>query len=136
AASALSCAAQVDEVDETAEEVTVEELDSTLWLSHEDDGTGPAGHKLVAWAALPQEDRRPGPTSGQFTTPINGVTPPFVNGQPIPGFSAFLNNYDGTFLGMPDNGYGAKGNSADYVLGFYIVDPDFKRFGDGTTEPG
>jgi hypothetical protein len=97
---------------------------------------GAAGHALIGWAALPQETRTPGPTSGQFIAPANGVVPPFVNAQPVPGWSGLLSNGDGSFTAMPDNGYGAKGNSADYVLGFYTVSPSFKTDGDGTTEPG
>jgi hypothetical protein len=93
-------------------------------------------HKLIAWAALPQSERTPGPTSGQFATAANGVVPPFLNEQPIPGWSGLLANRDGTFIGMPDNGFGAKGNSADYVLGYYHVNADFKTGSDGTTNPG
>jgi hypothetical protein len=59
-----------------------------------------------------------------------------VNEQPIPGWSGLLANLDGTFTALPDNGYGAKGNSADYVLGFYRVAPKFKTHADGTTQPG
>lgn len=97
---------------------------------------GPAEHELIAWAALPQEERTPGPTSGQFISPANGVVPPFVGAQPVPGWSGLLSNGDGTFTALPDNGFGSKANSADYVLGVYRVDPDFKRRADGTTEPG
>lgn len=93
-------------------------------------------HKFIAWAALPQSARTPGPTSGQFATPANGVVPPFVNAQPIPGFSGLLEIDGKNLLGLPDNGFGAKGNSADYVLGYYVIKPDFKTHGDGTTEPG
>lgn len=99
-------------------------------------GEGPAAHELVAWAALPQEARTPGPTSGQFITAANGVTPPFIGAQPIPGWSGLLSNGDGTFTALPDNGFGAKGNSGDYVLGIYRVKPAFKVVGDGTTAPG
>ncbi|MEY4513741.1 MAG: hypothetical protein RLZZ450_5863 [Pseudomonadota bacterium] len=98
--------------------------------------TGPAPHQLVAWAALPQETRTPGPTSGQFIAAANGVTPPFVNTQPVPGWSGLLPNLDGTYTAMPDNGYGSKGNSSDYVLGFYNVSPTFKTKADGTSKPG
>jgi hypothetical protein len=97
---------------------------------------GPARHELTAWAALPQSARTPGPTSGQFITPANGVVPPFVDAQPVPGWSALLDNEDGTFTAMPDNGFGSKGNSSDYVLGFYKVKPSFKTCADGTTNPG
>ena len=49
-----------------------------------------------------------------------------MNAQPIPGWSGLLENGHGTFIGMPDNGYGAKGNSADYVLGYYVVDAELQ----------
>ena len=35
----------------------------------------------------------------------------------------------GTFIGLPDNGFGAQTNSADFVLGFYHVTPHFKTHG-------
>jgi len=57
--------------------------------------------------------------------PNNGVTPPFP-GQPIPGFSAVLAAGGGEFLAMPDNGYGAKTNSADFLLRLYRIAPDFR----------
>src|SRR5262245_4943747 len=63
-----------------------------------------ARHQLIAWAALPQSERRVGPTSGHFITAANGVTPPFENAQPIPGWSGLLAAEDGeTFIAMPDN---------------------------------
>lgn len=92
--------------------------------------------ELVGWAAIPRNERNPGPTSGQFIAPALGVTPPFASAQPIPGFSAFLEGRRGTYIGMPDNGFGAKGNSADYVIGFYVVDPQWKTCGDGSTNAG
>ena len=30
------------------------------------------------------------------------------------------------FIALPDNGFGAQGNSADFVIGFYEVTPQFK----------
>jgi hypothetical protein len=121
-------AAEADEVPARAEDAL-----SLGWISRPE---LPAKHALLAWTALPQSARRPGPTSGQFIAPANGVTPPFLNEQPIPGWSGILANLDGTFTALPDNGYGAKGNSADYVLGFYQVAPRFKMHADGTTQPG
>ena len=92
--------------------------------------------ELSGWAEIPSTYRQPGPKSGQFTTPANGVTPPY-NGQPIPGFSGVIPAATpGNFIGLPDNGYGAQGNSADFVLGFYEVTPFFKTTGDGTTSRG
>ena len=94
--------------------------------------------RLSGWAEIPSTFRRPGsPVSGQFTTgPINGVTPPY-QGQPIPGFSGIIpTNKWGTFFGLPDNGYGAQNNSADFIIGFYEIVPHFKTSGDGTTSRG
>lgn len=95
-----------------------------------------ATFRLTGWAEIPSTYRHPGPASGQFTSPSNGVTPPY-QGQPIPGFSGMI---PGTaplsFIGLPDNGYGAQNNSADFVLGFYIVTPSFKIAGDGTDSRG
>jgi hypothetical protein len=119
-----------------AEEPSGIEDGRTFALSAESEPQGPPRHELIAWAALPQETRTAGPTSGQFIAPANGVVPPFANAQPIPGWSALLSNQDGSFIGMPDNGFGAKANSADYVLGYYRVSASFKRRGDGTTAPG
>jgi len=88
---------------------------------------------LLARAIIPSDAYQPGPPSGAFIGPDNGVTPPFP-GQPIPGFSAFLDSGDGTFYAMPDNGYGAKGNSSDFLLRLYHIRPDFRtaRGGSGT----
>lgn len=92
--------------------------------------------RLSGWAAIPSEYRHPGPVSGQFTGPANGVTPPY-SGQPIPGFSGMIPaETRGEYIALPDNGFGAQGNSADFVIGFYTVRPRFKTGGDGTTDPG
>ena len=126
---ALGCAADV------VSETTPASQDQELSAIHHPLQRTPA-HKLIAWAALPHETRTPGPTSGQFIAAALGVVPPFVNAQPVPGWSGVLDNGDGSYTAMPDNGFGAKGNSADYVLGFYTVLPRFKTRGDGTTQPG
>lgn len=92
--------------------------------------------ELSGWAEIPHTYRHPGPVSGQFTTPNNGVTPPY-HGQPIPGFSGMIPaQRRGSFFALPDNGFGAQGNSADFVIGFYHVTPHFKKKGDGTTSRG
>lgn len=90
----------------------------------------PVAHALTGWAALDHSVRQPGPTSGQFLE-----SGPYA-GQPVPGYSGLLDNGDGTFLALPDNGFGSKANSADYVLGFYNIAPHFKTTSDGTTNPG
>jgi glycerophosphoryl diester phosphodiesterase len=81
--------------------------------------------RLLARAILPSDAYQPGPPSGALVAPDNGVTPPFP-GQPLPGFSAVLDGPAGTFWGMPDNGYGAKTNSADFLLRLYRIRPQFK----------
>jgi hypothetical protein len=86
---------------------------------------------LLGRAILPADAYQPGPPSGAFISPDNGVTPPFP-GQPIPGFSAVLDAGHGKFWGMPDNGYGAKGNSGDFLLRVYRIRPDFKTTKGGT----
>lgn len=75
---------------------------------------------------------QPGPTSGHQLAPntVNGVTPPFA-GQPIPGFSAVItaSPYDRSgkrLLAMPDNGFGAKTNSADFLLRAYNIEPNYR----------
>ena len=92
--------------------------------------------ELSGWAEIPSTYRHPGPVSGQFTTPNNGVTPPY-QGQPIPGFSGMIPAATpGSFYALPDNGFGAQNNSADFVIGFYEITPTFKSTGDGTTSRG
>src|SRR5688572_9131860 len=92
--------------------------------------------RLTGWAEIPHTYRHPGPVSGQFTTPNNGVVPPY-QGQPIPGFSGMIPSpAPGRFIALPDNGFGAQTNSADFVLGVYEVTPHFKTSGDGTTSRG
>src|SRR5262245_55569499 len=87
--------------------------------------------RLSGWAEIPSTYRQPGPVSGQFATGSNGVTPPYA-GLPIPGFSGMIPaTTPGSYFALPDNGFGAQTNSADFVLGFYRVTPHFKTTGDG-----
>ena len=86
---------------------------------------------LLARAILPSDAYQPGPQSGAAVDPNNGVTPPFP-GQPIPGFSAVLAAGRGEYWGMPDNGYGAKTNSADFLLRLYRIRPDFETASGGS----
>src|SRR5262245_51268828 len=87
---------------------------------------------LEGWSSLPADTFASGPTSGQFITPANGRVPPFVSMQPIQGFSSVLRESNGDFLAMCDNGFGAKDNSADYVLRVYRISPDFKSKNQGS----
>jgi hypothetical protein len=94
---------------------------------------------LAGRAVLPAATFAPGPISGTAigAGPFNGFTVPFAS-QPVQGFSAVLDAGDGSFLVMEDNGYGAKANSADFLLRMYVVTPDFKtaKGGSGNVKVG
>ena len=97
-----------------------------------------AAPTLTGFALLDASTFAEGPTSGQFITPNNGITPPFIDKQPVQGFSAVLNGpASGTYYVMPDNGFGTKTNSADALLRIYALKPDFKTAtgGSGTVSP-
>ncbi|WP_129648633.1 esterase-like activity of phytase family protein [Peristeroidobacter agariperforans] len=84
--------------------------------------------ELLERAVLPSDSFSTGPTSGQFATSGNGVVTPFINKQPVQGFSAVLpGQHDGTYMVMSDNGFGNKPNSNDALLRVYTVRPDFKE---------
>lgn len=83
-------------------------------------------NQLIGRVVLPADTFAPGPTSGQFITPSNGFTPPFVNQEPVQGFSSILPGpKPNTYRVLEDNGFGSKANSADSVLRFYAVELDF-----------
>lgn len=90
------------------------------------------GATLIGYAELPADTFIPGPTSGQFILPSNGRTPPFENQQPVQGFSALIDNGDGTYLALSDNGFGRRSNSADYLLCMYVVQPEFRTVEGGS----
>ncbi|MRG59509.1 glycerophosphodiester phosphodiesterase [Agromyces sp. CFH 90414] len=98
--------------------------------SHGRDATVPT---LVARATLSADHLEEGPASGALASPANGRTGPWP-GQVIPGFSAMIDNGDGTFWAQPDNGFGSKGNSADFLLRNYLVRPAWQTAdgGDGS----
>src|SRR5215467_8390340 len=76
---------------------------------------------LVGRAVLAADTFAPGPPSGfAITGDTNGRTVPFAS-QPVQGFSAVLRKWNGNYLVMVDNGFGAKGNSADSRLRWYEV---------------
>ncbi len=92
-------------------------------------GYSPRGNVLIGRAVLPAATFAPGPTSGQYVgaDPINKQAVPFVNKQPVQGFSSVLDNRDGTFLALTDNGFGSIENSADYHLRVYTIRPRFEQ---------
>jgi hypothetical protein len=70
---------------------------------------------LVGRALLPGETR---------DTASAAAPSPFPD-QPIGGFSALV-DAGGAYWAMPDNGYGAKSNSQDFLLRVYLVNPNFE----------
>ncbi len=93
------------------------------------------GAELTGFASLPADTFADGPASGAddgtgapiVGTGRTGRTGPF-DSQPVQGFSGvqFAPGGDGsTFWFLSDNGFGAKANSADYLLRIYQVDPSF-----------
>ena len=80
---------------------------------------------LIARATISADHLEPGPPSGALATPANGRTGPFA-GQVIPGFSAVVEGDDGRFYAQPDNGFGTKQNSADFLLRIYVVEPEWE----------
>jgi hypothetical protein len=83
---------------------------------------------LRSRAILPATAYQPGPVSGTQlpAAPVNGISAPFP-GQPVPGFSAVIPLHGDRLLAMPDNGFGARNNSADFLLRAYDISPDYRR---------
>jgi glycerophosphoryl diester phosphodiesterase len=94
---------------------------------------GKARGLLDARAILPANVTAPGPPSGASigAGPINGVKLPFPR-QPVQGFSGVLKDGTNRWLAIPDNGYGRKENSADWLQRIYRVRTQFKRAGGGS----
>ncbi len=94
---------------------------------------------LLARSVLPAATFRSGsPASGAFlsaaeraTAAANGVRGPaggpYLSQQPVQGFSSMVPADAGTWWALADNGYAWRGNSADFQLVFYRLDP---RWGD------
>jgi len=105
---------------------------------------GGASHDpvLVGRAVLPVETYAGPPTSGAQVIPgpgtRNGIVFP-LPGQPVEGFSAIVDGRDrGEILAMPDNGFGNKANSVDFLIRAYYLRPHFKTAdgGSGTVDVG
>jgi hypothetical protein len=88
---------------------------------------------LEGRAVLPADTFAEGPQSGNGLEgeTKGGRTPPF-EGQPVGGISAVLDAGNGEFQAMPDNGFGKKGNSSDFHLRTYRIDPDFETANGGS----
>jgi len=84
---------------------------------------------LKGYAVLPADSFSDGLPSGAKIDPksdLNGRTIPFKS-QPVQGFSAILPAANGNWLVMSDNGYGAKANSADFLLRFDEMKIDWEK---------
>ncbi|MBO3744065.1 esterase-like activity of phytase family protein [Actinoplanes flavus] len=81
---------------------------------------------LTGFASLPAATFVPGsePSGGLITGNTNGYAVPFAD-QPVQGFSGIVDNGDGTFDVLSDNGYGNQANSADFLLRVQRLAPDF-----------
>jgi hypothetical protein len=94
---------------------------------------------LSGWAVMSANTFSDGPTSGQFAGAGAGGNPlPLLNKQPVQGFSAVLSGpVAGTYLVMPDNGFGSKPNSPDTLLRMYALQPQWRTAsgGSGTVTP-
>ena len=97
--------------------------------------TAGSAQELVGYDVLPADTFSEGPTSGQFIGAANGVMPPFVDRQPVQGFSSILHLSDGRYLVLSDNGYGRQENSPDYLLRIYRLQL-YTCTGRGRTEGG
>jgi hypothetical protein len=98
-------------------------------------GSGPI---LKGRAVLPAETLAPGPPCGTLLAPgvVNGIAIPWPS-QVVQGFSALGRGRErGEYLAMPDNGFGAKATSKDFLLRAYYLGIDFKtaRGGSGDVE--
>jgi hypothetical protein len=102
-----------------------------------------AAAELIGFALMPANTFAEGPTSGQFAgAGAGGNALPLIDRQPVQGVSAVLHGPTArSFYIMPDNGFGAKTNSADALLRIYAVQPNFKTWngstviGGGTVSP-
>ncbi|ARV58172.1 glycerophosphodiester phosphodiesterase [Nostocales cyanobacterium HT-58-2] len=91
---------------------------------------------LKGFASLPADTFADGPPSGNFITgSTNGRTIPFSS-QPVQGFSGVQFADQNTFWFLSDNGFGAKNNSADYLLRIYRLNPSFQttQGGEGSVQ--
>lgn len=88
---------------------------------------------LTGFARFPANSFVPGPTSGQKIEVKDGLVQlPFANSQPVQGFSSLWRMSKNEFLALEDNGFGAKGNSDDFLLRVVRLRTDFKTRKGGT----
>ncbi|MBE9012369.1 esterase-like activity of phytase family protein [Pseudanabaenaceae cyanobacterium LEGE 13415] len=91
----------------------------------------PSQATLIGFASLPADSFAIGSHAGAGIS-ANGRSGPF-KGQPLQGFSAVQFADRSSFWFLVDNGFGAKDNSADFLLRLYRVEPSFRgQGGNGT----
>lgn len=93
------------------------------------DGRGDEQPQLVGRAVLPVETYAEGPPAGNAFAgqTINGIQFPLTQGQPVEGFSAVVEGRrHGEWLAMPDNGFGNKQNSRDFLIRAYYLGLNFE----------
>jgi glycerophosphoryl diester phosphodiesterase len=115
---------------------TVSATSTTAFADHRT----PPAPTLVGRAVLPVATYAGDPVSGTLLPPgvVNGISFP-LPGQPVQGFSSMVaGRHPGEFLAMPDNGFGGKATSRDFLIRAYYIEPDFKtaRGGSGTVQIG
>ncbi|WP_167880418.1 esterase-like activity of phytase family protein [Nocardioides guangzhouensis] len=127
----------------TAFAVTVPPLVTAVLSSSATGSPNPAHDPvLVGRAVLPWDTFAGPPPAGAFLVPgpgtVNGVQFP-LPAQPVEGFSAIVDGGSpGDLVAMPDNGFGGKANSVDFLIRAYSVRPRYKTAGGGpgTVEVG
>jgi alkaline phosphatase len=92
--------------------------------------------ELKGFASLPADTFAAGPQSGKDITTTNRTTP-FAS-QPVQGFSGVQFADQDSVWFLPDNGFGARTNSSDFLLRIYRVDPNYRgvEAGDGSVNVG
>jgi glycerophosphoryl diester phosphodiesterase len=80
--------------------------------------------RLKARAILPAEAVWPAPFPAVANT---DPVPAPGSVQPVGGFSALLKGPHGSYLALPDNGFGSKRNSHSFLLRVYAVKPHWRR---------
>ncbi|XWK88426.1 MAG: esterase-like activity of phytase family protein [Phormidium sp.] len=83
--------------------------------------------ELKGFALLPADTFAGGPPSGAQASSLGGPFP----GQPVQGFSGVQFAEKDSYWFMPDNGFGSKANSPDFLLRIYRVSPEFRGVGNG-----
>ncbi len=90
--------------------------------------------ELIGFSLLPADTFATGPASGQFGGNGLKAAEPRFPSQPVQGFSGIQFAANGNYWVLPDNGFGAKYNSADFLLRLYnlTLSPKTSSGGTGT----